>query len=154
MRGVKWIFFDVGSTLVDETAAYRRWAAEVLAGTDIAPAEFEAQRRHLAEAGNPGDGAVLAHFGLSDVPWHPEEELPFPDAVPALSELRRRGYSLGIIANQVAGLPERLAQRGMGGLFAVIVTSAEFWRKKPDTAAPKAARNRSQSQSDTRPCST
>ena len=60
MRGVKWIFFDVGSTLVDETAAYRRWAAEVLTGTDIAPAEFEAQRRHLAEAGNPGDGAVLA----------------------------------------------------------------------------------------------
>ena len=99
MRGVKWIFFDVGSTLVDETAAYRRWAAEVLAGTDIAPAEFEAQRRRLAEAGDPGDGAVLARFGLSDVPWHPEEEVPFPDAVPALTELRRRGYSLGIIAN-------------------------------------------------------
>ena len=56
MRGVKWIFFDVGSTLVDETAAYRRWAAEVLAGTDIAPAEFEAQRRRLAEAGDPGGG--------------------------------------------------------------------------------------------------
>ena len=45
MRGVKWIFFDVGSTLVDETRAYARWARELLAGTDIAPAEFEAQRR-------------------------------------------------------------------------------------------------------------
>lgn len=134
MRGVKWIFFDVGSTLVDETAAYQRWAAEVLAGTDIAPAEFEAQRRRLAEAGDPGDGAVLAHFGLSDVPWHPEEEVPFPDAAAALSELRRRGYSLGIIANQVAGLAERLARRGMGGLFAVIVTSAEFGAKKPEAA--------------------
>lgn len=132
MRGVKWIFFDVGSTLVDETAAYRRWAAEVLAGTDITPAEFEAQRQRLAEAGDPGDGAVLAHFRLSDVPWHPEEEVPFPDAVPALTELRRRGYSLGILANQVAGLPERLAQRGMGGLFAVIVTSAELGAKKPE----------------------
>ena len=131
MRGVKWIFFDVGSTLVDETAAYRRWAAEVLAGTDIAPAVFEAQRRRLAEAGDPGDGAVLAHFGLSDVPWHPEEEVPFPDAVPALTELRR-GYSLGILANQAAGLPERLAQRGMGGLFAVIVTSAALGAKKPE----------------------
>lgn len=95
MDGVKWIFFDVDSTLVDETAAYRRWAAEVLAGTDITPAEFETQRRRLAEAGDPGDGAVLARFGLSDVPWHPEEEVPFPDAAPALSELRRRGYSLG-----------------------------------------------------------
>ena len=139
MRGVKWIFFDVGSTLVDETAAYRRWAAEVLAGTDITPAELETQRRRLAEAGDPGDGAVLAYFGLSDVPWHPEEEVPFPDAVPALRELRRRGYSLGILANQVAGLPERLAQRGMGGLFAVIVTSAEFGAKKPDAALFEAA---------------
>ena len=132
MRGVKWIFFDVGSTLVDETAAYGRWARDVLAGTDIPPAEFEARRRRLAEAGDPGDGAVLACFGLPDAPWHPEEEVPFPDAVPALTELRRRGYSLGIIANQVAGLPERLARRGMGGLFEAIVTSADFGCQKPD----------------------
>ena len=142
MRNVKWAFFDVGSTLVDETAAYGRWTAEVLAGTAIAPAEFESQRRRLAEAGEPGDGAVLAHFGLSDAPWHPEEEVPFPDAAAALVTLRRRGYSLGIIANQVAGLEERLARRGMDGLFDVVVTSAEFGAKKPDAAIFQAALGR------------
>ena len=39
----------------------------------------------------------------------------------------------------MAGLPERLAQRGMGGLFAVIVTSADFGAKKPETALFEAA---------------
>lgn len=139
MRGVKWIFFDVGSTLVDETRAYARWARELLAGTDIAPAEFEAQRRRLAEAGDPGDGAVLAYFGLSDAPWHPEEEVPFPDAAATLSELRRRGYSLGIIANQVAGLEDRLAARGMGELFDVVLSSSDFGGKKPEPGIFEAA---------------
>ena len=55
MRNVKWIFFDVGSTLVDETAACGRWARDVLAGTDIPPAEFETRRRHPAEAAMVGD---------------------------------------------------------------------------------------------------
>lgn len=32
---MKWIFFDVGSTLVDETGAYDHRAREMLAGTDV-----------------------------------------------------------------------------------------------------------------------
>ena len=85
-------------------------------------------------------GSDMGIFGHSENGGAKQtEEVPFPDAVPALRELRRRGYSLGILANQVAGLPERLAQRGMGGLFAVIVTSAEFGAKKPDAALFEAA---------------
>ena len=32
---VKWIFFDVGSTLVDETEAYDHRVREMIAGTSI-----------------------------------------------------------------------------------------------------------------------
>lgn len=41
---MKWIFFDVGSTLVDETGAYDHRAREMLAGTDVSFAEFAAKR--------------------------------------------------------------------------------------------------------------
>lgn len=34
---VKWIFFDVGSTLVDETEAYDHRVREMIVGTDITP---------------------------------------------------------------------------------------------------------------------
>lgn len=139
MQGVKWIFFDVGSTLVDEKRSYARWAQELLAGTDIPLAEFEARREALARAGTPGDSTLAASFGLTAPPWPSGEEIVFPDAVSTLRTLRQRGYRLGILANQVAGLPERLAQRGMGGLFAVIVTSADFGAKKPETALFEAA---------------
>lgn len=139
MQGVKWIFFDVGSTLVDEKRSYARWAQELLAGTDIPLAEFEARREALARAGTPGDSTLAASFGLTAPPWPSGEEIVFPDAVSTLRTLRQRGYRLGIIANQEPGLPERLARRGMGGLFAVIVTSADFGAKKPETALFEAA---------------
>ena len=32
---LKWIFFDVGSTLVDETEAYDHRVREMIAGTNI-----------------------------------------------------------------------------------------------------------------------
>lgn len=139
MNRGKWIFFDVGSTLVDETRAYARWTRELLAGTDIPLEKLEAQRDRLAREGDPGDGTLAACFGLTPPPWPSEEEAPFPDALPALRELRRRGYRLGIIANQEPGLDQRLAARGMGELFDLVLSSSDFGGKKPDPGIFEAA---------------
>lgn len=35
MKNVKWIFFDVGSTLVDETEAYNHRIRDMIKGTGI-----------------------------------------------------------------------------------------------------------------------
>ena len=44
----KWIFFDVGSTLVDETEAYNHRAREMIENTDITFSVFDEKRIELA----------------------------------------------------------------------------------------------------------
>ena len=46
---IKWIFFDVGSTLVDETEAYDHRAREMIKNTDITFSEFDNKRIELAK---------------------------------------------------------------------------------------------------------
>ena len=38
---VKWIFFDIGSTLVDETEAYDHRVRDMIVGTDISFSELQ-----------------------------------------------------------------------------------------------------------------
>lgn len=128
---IKWIFFDVGSTLVDETRAYDHRALDMLAGTDISFAEFDQMRIALARQGFDGNSAAIGHFGLTKTPWHSEEEVPYQDANSTLAALHRRGYKLGIIANQERGTAERLEGWGMGQFFDVIAASAELGCAKP-----------------------
>lgn len=35
LAGIKWIFFDLGSTLIDETAADTRRIMEMISGTEV-----------------------------------------------------------------------------------------------------------------------
>ena len=44
-----WIFFDVGSTLIDESRAYERRIREMTAGTDITPEMFQQKRIDFAK---------------------------------------------------------------------------------------------------------
>ena len=40
MNKPEWIFFDIGSTLVDESIAYQNWIEQTIADTDISYDEF------------------------------------------------------------------------------------------------------------------
>lgn len=129
---IKWIFFDVGSTLVDETEAYDHRVRDMIAGTNITFQEFGRVRIALACQGLDGNSAAIKHFGLTKTPWHSEDEIPYSDADSTLAALRQRGYNLGIIANQKNGMAERLDEWGMLQYFDVIVASAEIGYAKPD----------------------
>ena len=129
---IKWIFFDVGSTLVDETEAYDHRVRDMIAGTNITFQEFGRVRIALACQGLDGNSAAIKHFGLTKTPWHSEDEIPYSDADSTLAALRQRGYNLGIIANQKNGMAERLDEWGMLQYFGVIVASAEIGYAKPD----------------------
>ncbi len=129
---IKWIFFDVGSTLVDETKAYDHRARDAIAGTNITFQEFDKMRIDLARQGLDGNSAAIKHLGLTKTPWHSEDELPYTDAESTLAHLFQRGYKLGIIANQKLGTSERLESWKLRQYFDIIVASAEIGYAKPD----------------------
>lgn len=131
---MEWIFFDVGSTLVDETEAYDHRAREMIAGTGITFEDFASKRIELARKGLDGNSAAIEFFALEKTPWHSEDEVPFPDADDTLKYLKDRGYRLGIIANQAVGTEQRLEMWGLRGYFSVIAASVELGVAKPDPA--------------------
>lgn len=129
---VKWIFFDVCSTLVDETEAYDHRVREMISGTSITFKEFDDVRIALAQQGVDGNSAAIKHFGLTKSPWHSEDEVPYSDAHSTLAALIDKGYKLGIIANQKLGTEERLESWGLRQFFDVVAASAEIGYSKPD----------------------
>ena len=131
---VKWIFFDLGSTLIDETAADTRRIKEMISGTDVTEEAYREKRLEMIRKGRNGDLSAIEYFALTKTPWHSEDEIPFPDAVPTLTELRRRGYKLGVIANQNYGTEQRLKKWNLLQFFEVIAASAELGIAKPDPA--------------------
>ena len=128
---IRWLFFDVGSTLVDETSAYNHKAMEMIEGTNITFSAFDSKRIDLAKQGFDGDSEAIKHFGLKKTPWHSEDETPFADASETLEALTMRGYHLGIIANQNIGTAQRLDMWGLLKYFDVIAASAELGVAKP-----------------------
>ena len=128
----KWIFFDVGSTLVDETEAYNHRVREMIMNTDIAFSVFDNKRIELAKQGFDGNSEAIKYFGLKKTPWHSEDEIPFEDALDTLESLKEQGYKLGIIANQSAGTAQRLENWGLLKYFDVIAASAELGVSKPN----------------------
>lgn len=129
---VKWIFFDVGSTLVDETIAYDHRVKEMIDGTNITFNAFDSKRIDLARQGFDGNSEAIKFFGLKKTPWHSEDEIPFDDAFETLEVLKARGYNLGIIANQPMGTAQRLDAWGLLKHFDVIAASAELDVAKPN----------------------
>jgi 2-haloalkanoic acid dehalogenase type II len=56
----------------------------------------------------------------------------YPDAIPALSELRDRGLRLVAVSNWDCSLPRVLDRCGLGELLDGTITSAETGSRKPD----------------------
>lgn len=129
---IEWIFFDVGSTLIDETEAYNHRVREVTAGTDITVEQFNEKRIYFSKQNLKGDLEAIKFFGLEKTPWHKEDEVPYPDAEPTLKYLYNKGYKIGIIANQSLGTAERLANWGLLKYIRVVASSAEMGVEKPD----------------------
>ena len=129
---IQWIFFDIGSTLVDEEAAYRHRIRDMIQNTPVTFDQFYEKRIQYAKAGYNGDQKAIEYFGLKKTPWHSEDEVPFEDCQRTLQALYDRGYRLGIIANQEPGAKQRLDDWGLGRFFSVIASSAEMGISKPD----------------------
>ena len=129
---IKWIFFDVGSTLVDETECYNQRIRDAISGTDITFEQFNEKRIEFAKQNLKGDLEALKFFGLKKTPWHKECEILYPETANVLKILYERGYKIGIIANQSAGTAERLEKWGLMDFISLVISSAEEGVAKPD----------------------
>ena len=59
MQEIKWIFFDMGSTLMDETEAYNHRIREAISGTDITFEQFQEKRLEYAKQNLKSDIETL-----------------------------------------------------------------------------------------------
>ncbi|CAI7993209.1 Glyceraldehyde 3-phosphate phosphatase [Geodia barretti] len=148
LEGVRWLFFDLGYTLINEDAAAMgrlSQASDALkqrgidASTDKLHDALEAASARFDPSpfGNvlqafTDDEDVIA-FVRSSGRYPKELEAPYPQAQRLLARLEGR-YQLGIIANQPPGTAERLQAYGLSGYFEVCVSSGDIGISKPDAA--------------------
>lgn len=129
----KWLFFDLGSTLIDESEAYKLRVLECIEGSTVSFAEFDEKRKFFAaERIVCGDQDAAEYFGLTLKPWRNDVEYPYTDAETVLKTLRQRGYKLAVIANQAEGTVERLKKWNLYDYFDFVLASFEEGVSKPD----------------------
>ena len=133
MNSISWIFFDVGSTLIDETECYNHRIRDAIAGTDITLERFNEKRIFFAKQNLKGDIEALKFFGLTKTPWHFEDEKPYRETEFVLKSLCENGYSIGVIANQALGTEKRLENWGLMKYIKLVTASAEEGVAKPDS---------------------
>jgi putative hydrolase of the HAD superfamily len=125
---------------VDEAIAERAMAAEIAYYV-----EHHTEGRDqstLAELRNRCAAVLSDELGIPGLPVPQAREAllaalrfePFPDAAPALRELRARGLRLVVASNWDCSLPEVLERTGLAPLVDAVVTSAEAGARKPDPA--------------------
>ena len=136
---IKWIFFDLGSTLIDESDCTEYRIQESLKQPNAPSREvFERRMTELASQNRLPYKDAAAEFGLEIIKWPKHLEKMY-DGVPKLLEKLNDRYRLGIIANQSMGTEQRLVNYGIRQYFDIIMSSAEVGISKPDLKIFKAA---------------
>ncbi|MBR5949309.1 MAG: HAD-IA family hydrolase [Clostridia bacterium] len=134
---IKVLFFDIGYTLVNEDAVWKRRCEEQAETVEAKALGLTADDiyREIEAASRTGAGqfrSVLRKLQIKEAaPYRHELETLYDDAPQVLEALCRR-YELGIIANQADGLRERLDGWGVLQYFKHVVSSFDVKITKPD----------------------
>ena len=131
MNKIKWLFFDIGSTLVDETDCVKKRCEVIIESNNIDRQEFYDRVEECAKTDSFAVRAAAIYYGAEIPRWYGELEKLYPDTKMILEALSKK-YKLGVIANQSLGTKERLDNWNIGKYFDVVVASAEAGCAKPD----------------------
>jgi len=142
-KDFQWIFFDVGSTLVDESACYELRLRQLAREAGLPYEALYQQALAAYRQNQKGDLICAQKLGLKLPPWPAQAERTYPDAVPCLERLRQH-YHIGIIANQEPGCAQRLAAQGLLPFVELLLSSAEEGLAKPDPRLFQRALERAQ----------
>ncbi|AJY73908.1 HAD family hydrolase [Paenibacillus beijingensis] len=145
-KRIKWFFFDVGETLVDESEPIRDIIGQFVEQASLLgwPLRHEEALDAFMEAHRSFSPFpmqdVMKKFIKSDadiaavrsaMKYRKELEKPFPQAKELLRKLAQN-YRIGIIANQSAGTTSRLERYGMLEHIHAVFSSSEEGLAKPD----------------------
>lgn len=140
-NNIKWVFFDVGSTIVDEHIAYEHRMKEIAKCANVSYDRVYEKAMAFYHQNQKGDLETAKLFGVELTKWHKEDEILYNDAIECLKELHVK-YHIGIIANQSLGTAERLNQYGILKYIDLVIASAEEGVSKPDNRIFEIALNR------------
>lgn len=145
----KAVFLDALGTLVELEPPWVHLAAEL--GEEPTEELADAFRKEMAyyaehaQEGHDDDSLAALRARCADIlSWELNREVPvatmmrairfraFPDAAPALAELRARGLRLVCVSNWDISLGETLEHCGLYDLLDGVVTSAAAGSRKPD----------------------
>lgn len=141
-ENVKWLFFDVGSTIVDEHIAYEHRIKDIANKANATYNSVYKTMIKLYKQNKKGDLETAKLLGVELPQWHIEDEILYSDTYNCLSVLSDK-YKIGIIANQSLGTKERLKQYGILKFIDLVISSAEEGVKKPDSKIFEIALKRS-----------
>ncbi len=141
---IKYIFFDLGSTIVDESECYKIRYKEAAECLNITAEEFENKVIEFSRQNKRGDHEAVKYYGIPLPKWHKEAEKLYDGAELVLKFLTGKGYKLGVIANQSFGTNKRLEKWGIAHYFDLVLASAEEGLAKPDIIIFKRALNMAQ----------
>ena len=134
---MKVLFFDVGYTLVNEDAVWEDRCREQ-SQTDeakklgLSAADIYHEIEIASISRKPQFRTLIDKYGFKEVaPYRTELEKLYKDA-PAVIKALSQKYELGIIANQLDGLKERLEAFDLLQYFKYIISSWDVKIMKPD----------------------
>ena len=148
LSGIKWVFIDIGSTLVDEDDAieYRLIRLQEACNESGISVSLEEIKRLIHETvmeqKRSATSRTVAKLTDSEelrarlrnvLTWRKDLEKPYPEARQVLDALSKR-YPVGIIANQTPGTEARLKKWGLLEFVSLCLPSAEIGLSKPDPA--------------------
>lgn len=137
MKNIKYIFFDIGDTLVNEDEVWKHRCIEQAEMDEAKVLSLSPKRiydeiiKASIEYKSPYK-TVAKKFGFSKIaPFRHEFEKLYKNADSVLNMLSRR-YKLGVIANQEDGLEKRLISWGIHKYFSSVISSYDYQIMKPD----------------------
>lgn len=145
--GIDQVFLDIGGVVYDDRVYAEAWKRALHeAGGSFADAEFEQEyaacraaqdgsfRARLAAAFLGPDADLAALERIAARYWAYPPSALYADVLPTLTELRRVGYRLGVIANQPSQVRAALERDGLVAFFDTMGVSDDLGLHKPDPA--------------------
>ncbi len=141
MENIQWIFFDVGSTLVDESKAYEKRLKIVAETAKVSYESVYQTALKFYKENKKGDLEIMKLLHVEKPKWRKEDEILYYETEACLRKLSGK-YNIGVIANQSLGTENRLKEFGILQYIDLIIASAEEGVAKPDKRIFEIALNR------------
>ena len=130
-ENTEWLFFDVGSTLVDESLVYEKRMKNIADSSEVSYEYVYETALNFYKQNKKGDLEVMKMLGAEKPKWTFEDERLYDDTDKCLEALSKN-YKIGVIANQSLGTAQRLESFGILKFIALVIASAEEGVAKPD----------------------